>query len=83
MTVDKFQGRDKPAMIMSLARSNEARTAGALLADFRRINVALTRAKHKLIIIGDALTVGTVPMMREAHRVVHSMGQVLSLPPGV
>lgn len=81
LTVDKFQGRDKGAMIMSLARSNEARAAGALLADFRRVNVALTRAKHKLIIIGNADTVGTVPMLREAHRFVAEHGTLVALPP--
>lgn len=44
MTVDQFQE-------ISLAIANKARAAGALLADFRRINIRLTRAKHKLAII--------------------------------
>uniref|UniRef100_A0A8C4Q3P1 DNA replication ATP-dependent helicase/nuclease DNA2 n=1 Tax=Eptatretus burgeri TaxID=7764 RepID=A0A8C4Q3P1_EPTBU len=47
-TVDKYQGRDKPAIIVSFVRSDQ----GELLKDWRRLNVALTRAKFKLLLLG-------------------------------
>jgi DNA replication ATP-dependent helicase Dna2 len=49
-TVDKFQGRDKKCIIWSLVRSNEHRDVGPLLADWRRINVAVTRARVKHVL---------------------------------
>ncbi|CAJ0961352.1 unnamed protein product [Ranitomeya imitator] len=51
-TVDKYQGRDKSIIILSFVRSNNDGKLGDLLKDWRRLNVALTRAKHKLIMIG-------------------------------
>jgi superfamily I DNA and/or RNA helicase len=56
-TVDGFQGREKEAIIISLVRSNTAGEIG-FLADERRMNVALTRARRKLIVIGDSATIG-------------------------
>jgi superfamily I DNA and/or RNA helicase len=56
-TVDGFQGREKEAVVISLVRSNEIGEIG-FLADARRMNVALTRAKRKLIIVGDSATLG-------------------------
>ena len=55
-TVDGFQGREKEAVIISLVRSNSKGEIG-FLADTRRMNVALTRARRKLIVIGDSSTV--------------------------
>uniref|UniRef100_A0A8C5PYZ8 DNA replication ATP-dependent helicase/nuclease n=1 Tax=Leptobrachium leishanense TaxID=445787 RepID=A0A8C5PYZ8_9ANUR len=51
-TVDKYQGRDKSVIIVSFVRSNIDGRLGDLLKDWRRLNVALTRAKHKLIMVG-------------------------------
>lgn len=51
-TADRFQGRDKEVVILSLVRSNEACNIGDLLKDWRRINVAFTRAKTKLLVVG-------------------------------
>jgi len=51
-TADRFQGRDKEVIILSLVRSNESQSIGELLKDWRRINVAFTRAKTKLLVIG-------------------------------
>ena len=51
-TVDTFQGRDKSCIIVSLVRSNAECAVGTLLLDWRRLNVAFTRAKTKLIVIG-------------------------------
>ncbi len=56
-TVDGFQGREKEVVIISLVRSNRDGEIG-FLADGRRMNVALTRAKRKLIVIGDSSTIG-------------------------
>jgi DNA replication ATP-dependent helicase Dna2 len=51
-TVDRYQGRDKEVIIVSLVRSNETQDSGGLLKDRRRVNVAVTRARTKLIIVG-------------------------------
>lgn len=54
-TVDGFQGREKEAVVISLVRSNSRGDVG-FLTDTRRMNVALTRARRKLIVIGDSST---------------------------
>jgi ATP-dependent RNA/DNA helicase IGHMBP2 len=59
-TVDGFQGREKEAVIISLVRANAKGEIG-FLADTRRMNVALTRARRKLIVIGDSATIGGHP----------------------
>ena len=56
LTADRYQGRDKPCIILSFTRSNKDRKVGNLLADINRLNVALTRAKSKLIMIGNTDT---------------------------
>ena len=63
-TIDRYQGRDKPVIIISLVRSNKAGKAGRLLQDIRRLNVALTRAKKKMLIIGSFSTLinGSEPL---------------------
>ena len=57
-TVDGFQGREKEVIILTLVRSNNRNEIG-FLEDLRRLNVSLTRAKKKLIIIGDSETITT------------------------
>ena len=59
-TVDGFQGREMEAIIISLVRSNREGQVG-FLAETRRMNVALTRARRKLIVIGDSATIGSDP----------------------
>ena len=59
-TVDGFQGREKEAVVISLVRSNREGEIG-FLADTRRMNVALTRARRKLIVVGDSATLGGHP----------------------
>lgn len=56
-TVDRYQGRDKDCVILSFVRSNEAHQMGGLLSDWHRLNVALTRAKRKLVMIGSWTTI--------------------------
>ena len=55
-TIDKYQGRDKSTIVISLVRSNERNSVGRLLQDERRLNVALTRAKKKVIVLGSFKT---------------------------
>jgi DNA replication ATP-dependent helicase Dna2 len=57
-TADKFQGRDKEVVVLSCVRSNDGHNIGELLKDWRRVNVAVTRARSKLIIIGSTSTLG-------------------------
>ena len=59
-TVDGFQGREKEAIVISLVRSNTNNEIG-FLADTRRMNVALTRARRSLIVIGDSATIAANP----------------------
>ena len=59
LTTDQFQGKDKDCVIISLVRSNSQNQIGDLLQDWRRLNVAFTRAKSKLIIIGSRKTLET------------------------
>jgi superfamily I DNA and/or RNA helicase len=59
-SVDGFQGREKEAVVISLVRSNNEGEIG-FLSDVRRTNVALTRARRKLLIIGDSATLAVDP----------------------
>jgi ATP-dependent RNA/DNA helicase IGHMBP2 len=57
-TVDAFQGQERDVIAISFVRSNDKSEIG-FLADIRRTNVAITRAKKKLIMVGDSATLGT------------------------
>ena len=54
-SIDGFQGREKEVIVLSLVRANDGEEIG-FLRDKRRLNVAITRAKRKLLIVGDAST---------------------------
>jgi superfamily I DNA and/or RNA helicase len=56
-TIDGFQGQERDVIYISLVRSNAKNEIG-FLSDYRRMNVAMTRARKLLIIIGDSATVG-------------------------
>ncbi|MBC7407122.1 MAG: AAA family ATPase [Arcicella sp.] len=56
-TIDSFQGQERDIVYISLTRSNDKGEIG-FLSDIRRMNVAMTRAKKKLVVIGDSATLG-------------------------
>lgn len=56
-TIDSFQGQERDVIYISLVRSNDKSEIG-FLADYRRMNVAMTRARKKLVVIGDSATLG-------------------------
>jgi ATP-dependent RNA/DNA helicase IGHMBP2 len=59
-TIDSFQGQEKEIVILSLVRSNDDGDIG-FLKDYRRMNVAVTRAREQLFVIGDSATIGADP----------------------
>lgn len=63
-TVDSFQGQERDVIVLSLVRSNNDQKIG-FLSDYRRMNVAMTRARKKLIIISDSATVGNDEFYRK------------------
>ena len=63
-TIDAFQGQERDIIVISLVRSNPQGEIG-FLADTRRMNVALTRAKRKLIVIGDSATLSNHGFYKE------------------
>ncbi|KAK2854168.1 hypothetical protein Q5P01_006829 [Channa striata] len=74
-TVDRYQGRDKSLIVLSFVRSTaEEGNLGELLKDWRRLNVAITRAKHKLLMLGSATTLRRyAPLPPAAHKALPSM----------
>lgn len=63
-TVDGFQGQEKDIIIISCVRSNMEGQIG-FLQDTRRMNVALTRARKKLVVVGDSATLGAHPFYQD------------------
>ncbi|KAJ0168260.1 DNA replication ATP-dependent helicase/nuclease DNA2 [Colletotrichum tanaceti] len=83
-TADRFQGRDKDVVILSLVRSNESCSIGELLKDWRRINVAFTRAKTKLLVIGSKSTLkgsGKAEMLSKFISLMEERDWIYDLPP--
>lgn len=71
-TVDGFQGQERDVILISLVRANEEGQIG-FLNDLRRMNVAITRARMKLIIIGDPLTLCRHPFYKKLYEYVKSL----------
>lgn len=72
-TIDGFQGQERDVIYISLVRSNENMDIG-FLSDTRRMNVALTRAKKKLVVIGDSATLGNHPFYKDFLDYVDEIG---------
>lgn len=71
-TVDGFQGQERDIIVISMVRSNEERQIG-FLRDLRRMNVALTRARMKLLIIGNSKTLSTNRFYSQLYEYVKSL----------
>lgn len=83
-TVDGFQGREKEVVLLTMVRSNDRGEIG-FLADTRRTNVAMTRARRKLVMVGDSATLGRNPFYASmleyfeqagAYRSVWELGEI-------
>ncbi|TNF28202.1 MAG: AAA family ATPase [Deltaproteobacteria bacterium] len=72
-TVDGFQGREKEAILLDLVRSNDAGEIG-FLSDVRRMNVAITRARRLLIVVGDSATLGGHSYYRDFMATAEDLG---------
>jgi ATP-dependent RNA/DNA helicase IGHMBP2 len=70
-TVDAFQGQERDVIVISFVRSNDKGEVG-FLNDIRRTNVAMTRARKKLIMIGDSATLGSHPFYVDLLEYVQS-----------
>ncbi|GJQ12041.1 hypothetical protein GpartN1_g3832.t1 [Galdieria partita] len=74
-TVDGFQGREKEAIILSLVRSNDIQELG-FLTDYRRINVAITRARRHLCIIGNSDMMEKDPILSQLVSYCFENGEI-------
>lgn len=81
-TVDGFQGREKEVIVFSAVRCNQGRRVG-FLADSRRLNVALTRARRGLVVVGDQRTLAADPTWRDWLAWVKSVGAVVVEPESI
>lgn len=78
-TVDGFQGREKDIVLVSLVRSNDRGTVG-FLDEPRRFNVALTRARRKAVVVGDADTVTEADVYDDFLEYMGRSGTVVDVP---
>ena len=71
-TVDGFQGQERDVILISLVRANDDGQIG-FLSDLRRMNVAITRARMKLIILGDTQTLGRHPFYAKLYQYIERL----------
>ncbi|MCQ2191536.1 MAG: AAA domain-containing protein [Paludibacteraceae bacterium] len=74
-TIDGFQGQERDVVLISLVRANEEGNIG-FLRELRRMNVAMTRAKMKLIIVGAADTLTRHPFYKKLYEYVEQDGKI-------
>ena len=79
-TVDGFQGQERDVIVISLVRDNADGQIG-FLRDLRRMNVAITRARMKLIIVGNAETLSRHRFYRALAEHIRRHGEMITLPP--
>ncbi|KAK3669509.1 DNA replication endonuclease-helicase Dna2 [Recurvomyces mirabilis] len=79
-SADRYQGRDKECIILSFVRSNDAGIVGDLLKDWRRVNVALTRARSKLIMLGSRRTLVNNELLARLLSLTDRRGWTVDLP---
>lgn len=72
-SVDGFQGQERDVILLSLVRANEEGRIG-FLSDYRRMNVAITRARMKLIVLGNVQTLTRHAFYRKLHGMIDEMG---------
>jgi ATP-dependent RNA/DNA helicase IGHMBP2 len=72
-TIDSFQGQERDVIYISMVRSNADGDIG-FLKDYRRMNVAMTRARKKLVIVGDSATLGGDKFYEEFLQFAESIG---------
>ena len=76
-TVDGFQGREKEIIIISCVRSNAKRSVG-FVSDYRRMNVAVTRARALCIVVGDSETLEADTMLKSLVEHIEDRGEYAS-----
>jgi ATP-dependent RNA/DNA helicase IGHMBP2 len=72
-TIDSFQGQERDVVYISMTRSNADSKIG-FLSDIRRMNVAMTRARKKLVVIGDSATLSQTPFYADMIRYAEKRG---------
>ena len=77
-TVDGFQGQERDVIFISLVRANEDGQIG-FLNDLRRMNVAITRARMKLMILGDASTLTRHAFYKELYNYISQRGKIITI----
>ena len=77
-TVDGFQGQERDVILISLVRANEDGKIG-FLNDLRRMNVAITRARMKLMILGDASTLTRHAFYKELYNYISQRGKIITI----
>lgn len=77
-TIDSFQGREADTIILSFVRTNDEGTIG-FLKDYKRLNVGLTRAKKRLILVGNSITLGEDKLYEKLILLVKEIGEYRSI----
>ncbi len=77
-SVDAFQGQERDVIYISLVRSNDRGEIG-FLKEYRRLNVAMTRAKQRLVLVGDSATLGSDAFFNKMIDYVQSNGKYASV----